>query len=47
MWLGIYAIHHNPAYWSNPEEFDPDRFERNEPSHPFAYLPFSLKSRAW
>jgi cytochrome P450 len=46
MWLGIYAIHHNPAYWTHPEQFDPDRFERNEPSHPFAYLPFSLKSRA-
>jgi cytochrome P450 len=46
--IGIKQIHHNPAFYENPEEFNPERFDpaKKQP-HPFAYLPFSLKSRAW
>jgi cytochrome P450 len=45
--IGIKQIHHNPAFYENPEEFNPERFDpaKKQP-HPFAYLPFSLKSRA-
>jgi cytochrome P450 len=43
--IDIYALHHSPEFWENPEEFNPDRFDKS--TVPFAYLPFSLKSRAW
>ena len=37
-----YVMHHHPAYWDHPEQFDPDRFTpaaaRGRP--PFSYLPF-------
>ncbi|CAG2167622.1 unnamed protein product [Oppiella nova] len=34
-----YAIHRDPEYWPNPNDFIPDRFL--EPTHhPYAYLPF-------
>lgn len=38
----IYGAHHNPNYWQNPEEFDPERFsaENEGNTHKFAYLPF-------
>jgi cytochrome P450 len=42
--IDIYALHHSPEFWENPEEFNPDRFDKS--TVPFAYLPFSLKSRA-
>jgi cytochrome P450 len=42
--VNIYAIHHSPEYWENPEEFNPDRFDK--PTIPFAFMPFSLKQRA-
>jgi cytochrome P450 len=37
-----YVLHRNPAYWENPETFDPDRFspERSGTRSRFAYLPF-------
>ncbi|HLG79098.1 MAG TPA: cytochrome P450 [Ktedonobacteraceae bacterium] len=45
--VDIYNIHHNPAFWSEPETFDPDRFlpERSKGRHPQAFLPFSIGSR--
>ncbi len=38
----IYGVHHNPKYWANPEEFNPDRFSiENKKKHvPYSYMPF-------
>ncbi|PHN04853.1 cytochrome P450 [Flavilitoribacter nigricans] len=38
----IYGAHHNPATWSDPETFDPDRFspENRKKIPAYAYLPF-------
>ncbi len=42
-----YAIHRNPALWSDPETFRPERFEpgREEQRDKFAYLPFGAGAR--
>lgn len=43
-----YGLHHNPAYWPQPEVFDPARFSsaaQAEGRHRFAYLPFSAGPR--
>lgn len=34
-------MHCDPKYFSNPENFDPNRFLNNEIEHPFVYAPFS------
>lgn len=38
----IYGTHRNPAFWKNPESFDPSRFEPGpkKERHPFAHIPF-------
>ncbi|KDO41269.1 hypothetical protein CISIN_1g011325mg [Citrus sinensis] len=36
----VHATHRNPEYFSNPETFDPSRFERNDPIVPYSYVPF-------
>ena len=40
--IPIFLLHHNPEHWSDPDKFDPERFNpNNEQSYPtFAYLPF-------
>lgn len=44
MFVSIYALHHSPEYWDNPESFLPDRF--NEPlKEKRAWLPFGTGPR--
>jgi cytochrome P450 len=40
--IGVSAMHQHPAYWPDPDVFDPDRFtpERRAGRPRFAYLPF-------
>lgn len=40
--ISPYVTHRNPAYWEEPETFDPERFEegRSEGRLELAYLPF-------
>ncbi|MEL6534145.1 MAG: cytochrome P450 [Bacteroidota bacterium] len=40
--IDIYHIHRHPAFWENPEKFDPDRFgpQRSKELHRHAFLPF-------
>nr|CAD7602486.1 unnamed protein product [Timema genevievae] len=42
MVIPVYALHHDPKYYPNPEKFDPERFnEQNKASRPrYCYLPF-------
>ena len=42
MAISPYALHHHPAYWENPEGFDPERFspERSAGRPHYVYFPF-------
>ncbi len=48
MVMCTYVAHHNPAYWIDPETFDPERFstERMKKRVKYSYLPFSAGKRA-
>jgi cytochrome P450 family 9 len=39
----VYAFHHNPNYFENPEKFDPDRFIEQNISD--AYIPFGIGNK--
>ena len=43
----IYAIHHDPEYYPEPQRFDPGRFtpENKKKRNPYTYMPFSLGPR--
>jgi len=45
--VGIDVIHKNPKYWSEPENFVPERFlaENKKGRHHYAHLPFSVGPR--
>jgi cytochrome P450 len=47
VFLSAWATHRHPAFWENPEGFDPDRFspERSAGRHPFSFIPFSAGPR--
>lgn len=38
----VYGAHHAPRFWHNPEDFDPERFNKEEMKlrTPFTFLPF-------
>lgn len=42
VFVSPYATHHDPRFFPDPEQFDPDRFsaERQASIPPFAYIPF-------
>jgi cytochrome P450 len=47
IFMSLYALHHNPAYWDNPEEFKPERFSADQLSlrPKYTYLPFGAGPR--
>lgn len=42
-----YTLHRHPAFWENPDEFIPERFDpaRAAQQHKFAYIPFGAGPR--
>lgn len=40
--ISPYMMHRHPAYWENPERFDPGRFAPGRPLPRFIYLPFGV-----
>jgi cytochrome P450 len=47
VYISPYLIHRNPAFWQDPEVFNPDRFAPAccKDRHPFSTLPFSAGPR--
>ncbi len=44
--LPMLLVHRHPKFWDKPDEFRPERWLENpEPSHRFAFFPFSAGSR--
>lgn len=45
--INPYLMHHHPAYWNEPERFDPDRFapEQTESRNRYVYIPFGAGPR--
>ena len=49
VYIPVHNLHHNPKYWPEPEQFQPDRFSHNPdvPYDPFAFLPFGEGPRMY
>jgi cytochrome P450 len=47
VFISPYMLHRHPAFWSEPEDFRPERFAGAdaEERHRFAYIPFSVGPR--
>jgi cytochrome P450 len=47
VYISTFLIHRHPAFWENPEAFDPSRFspENEKRQHPCAFLPFGAGPR--
>ena len=45
--IPIYALHHDPDAWQDPETFDPERFRgpSKDAIHAFQFLPFGAGPR--
>lgn len=47
IWIPIFGLHRDPAYYPEPERFDPERFneENRKKINPYTYIPFGLGPR--
>jgi cytochrome P450 len=47
VFISPYMLHRHPAFWSDPEEFNPGRFAAadTEERHKFSYIPFAVGPR--
>ena len=47
VFLGVFVVHRDPAFWRDPDAFEPRRFEPGPARgrHPFAYVPFGAGQR--
>lgn len=47
LWIPVYGYHHDPKYFSNPEKFDPERFndENKANFNTASYIPFGQGPR--
>ena len=45
--IPVYALHHDPSAWEDPEKFDPERFRglNKDARHAFQFLPFGAGPR--
>lgn len=43
--VSIAQIHKDPAHWSDPEKFDPERFLNTRLKHSYSFVPFSAGPR--
>jgi cytochrome P450 len=43
----VYSVHRHPAFWDEPERFDPERFSQEHLAgrHKFSYIPFGAGPR--
>lgn len=40
IYVALPGLHMDPKYFSNPEKFNPDRFDENNKIEPYTYMPF-------
>lgn len=47
LWIPIMGLHRDEKYYSNPERFDPERFNDENKTNitPYSYLPFGTGPR--
>ncbi|CAB4411849.1 unnamed protein product [Rhizophagus irregularis] len=43
--VNAWQIHHNPKYWKNPNQYDPERFLSSEKRHAYSWVTFSSGPR--